>query len=252
MLLVPTILANTINIGVSSRDFGFILNQGGYMLVAAVVSGAGAFACSYFCADLVTKVGRDIRNAVYDASLAFSGGDFERFGTGSMITRTLNDVNVIQMAISITIQMILPVPFAMVIGIALAWSVDYQMGMMLLSFVAVVALIAVASVKSAARIFQRLQRFIDRMNVRLRESITGVRVIRAFGKEKTEQESLDDAFSEYATNAIRVNWIFATFDCSAFFIMNIAEVAIPSGSAATAWAPTRWRSPPSLPASSTR
>lgn len=226
VLLVPTILANMINIGVSSRDFGFILNQGGYMLVAAVVSGAGAFACSYFCADLVTKVGRDIRNAVYDASLAFSGGDFERFGTGSMITRTLNDVNVIQMAISITIQMILPVPFAMVIGIALAWSVDYQMGMMLLSFVAVVALIAVASVKSAARIFQRLQRFIDRMNVRLRESITGVRVIRAFGKEKTEQESLDKAFSEYATNAIHVNWIFATFDCSAFFIMNIAEVAI--------------------------
>ena len=226
VLLVPTILANMINIGVSSRDFGFILNQGGYMLVAAVVSGAGAFACSYFCADLVTKVGRDIRNAVYDASLAFSGGDFERFGTGSMITRTLNDVNVIQMAISITIQMILPVPFAMVIGIALAWSVDYLMGMMLLSFVAVVALIAVASVKSAARIFQRLQRFIDRMNVRLRESITGVRVIRAFGKEKTEQESLDEAFSEYATNAIRFNWIFATFDCSAFFIMNIAEVAI--------------------------
>ena len=226
VLLVPTILANMINIGVSSRDFGFILNQGGYMLVAAVVSGAGAFACSYFCADLVTKVGRDIRNAVYDASLVFSGGDFERFGTGSMITRTLNDVNVIQMAISITIQMILPVPFAMVIGIALAWSVDYQMGMMLLSFVAVVALIAVASVKSAARIFQRLQHFIDRMNVRLRESITGVRVIRAFGKEKTEQESLDEAFSEYATNAIRVNWIFATFDCSAFFIMNIAEVAI--------------------------
>ena len=143
-----------------------------------------------------------------------------------MITRTLNDVNVIQMAISITVQMILPVPFAMVIGIALAWSVDYQMGMMLLAFVAVVAVIALLSVKKAAHIFQRLQRFIDRMNVRLRESITGVRVIRAFGKEASEQESLDEAFSDYATNAIRVNWIFATFDCSAFFIMNIAEVAI--------------------------
>lgn len=226
VLLVPTILANMINIGVSSRDFEFILRQGGFMLGAAVVSGAAAFACSYLCADLVTKVGRDIRNAVYDASLRFSGGDFELFGTGSMITRTLNDVNVIQMAISITVQMILPVPFAMVIGIALAWSVDYQIGMMLLAFVAAVALIAVVSVKRAARIFQRLQSFIDRMNVRLRESITGVRVIRAFGKEGSEQRSLDEAFSEYAANAIRVNWIFATFDCSAFFIMNIAEVAI--------------------------
>lgn len=226
VLLVPTILANMINIGVSTGDFDFILSQGGLMLVAAVVSGAGAFACNYFCADLATKIGRDIRNAVYDASLAFSGSDFERFGTGSMITRTLNDVNVIQMAISMVIQMMLPVPFAMVIGVTLACSIDVQMGVLLLGFVAVVAVIAVVSVKKAARIFQRLQRFIDRMNVRLRESITGVRVIRAFGKEASEQKSLDEAFSDYATNAIRVNWIFATFDCLTFFIMNIAEVAI--------------------------
>ncbi|OUN46556.1 multidrug ABC transporter ATP-binding protein [Collinsella sp. An7] len=238
VLLVPTILANMINIGVSSRDFDYILSQGGFMLVAAVVSGAGAFACNYFCADLATKVGRDIRNAVYDASLAFSGSDFEKFGTGSMITRTLNDVNVIQMAISITIQMMLPVPFSMAIGIALACSIDMQIGIMLTAFTAVVTVIAVIVVLRAAKIFQRLQRFIDRMNVRLRESITGVRVIRAFGKEASERKSLDEAFSDYATNAIKVNWIFATFDCSAFFIMNIAEVAIIwlGGNRVGAWA----------------
>ena len=238
VLLVPTILANMINIGVSSRDFDYILSQGGFMLVAAVVSGAGAFACNYFCADLATKVGRDIRNAVYDASLAFSGSDFEKFGTGSMITRTLNDVNVIQMAISITIQMMLPVPFSMAIGIALACSIDMQIGIMLTAFTAVVTVIAAIVVVRAAKIFQRLQRFIDRMNVRLRESITGVRVIRAFGKEASERKSLDEAFSDYATNAIKVNWIFATFDCSAFFIMNIAEVAIIwlGGNRVGAWA----------------
>ena len=238
VLLVPTILANMINIGVSSRDLHYILSPGGLMLVAAVVSGAGAFACNYFCADLATKVGRDIRNAVYDASLAFSGSDFEKFGTGSMITRTLNDVNVIQMAISITIQMMLPVPFSMAIGIALACSIDMQIGIMLTAFTAVVTVIAVIVVVRAAKIFQRLQRFIDRMNVRLRESITGVRVIRAFGKEASERKSLDEAFSDYATNAIKVNWIFATFDCSAFFIMNIAEVAIIwlGGNRVGAWA----------------
>ncbi|OUP10504.1 ABC transporter ATP-binding protein [Collinsella sp. An2] len=225
VLLVPTILANMINIGISTGNFDYIVTQGMFMLVAAFVSGAGAFACNYFCADLSTKVGRDIRNAVYDASLAFSGGDFEQFGTGSMITRTLGDVNVIQQAITMTIQMMLPVPFAAVIGIVLACSIDMQMGIMLACFVGVVAIIAVASVGKAAKIFQKLQQFIDRMNVRLRESITGVRVIRAFGKEEMERQSLDEAFSSYATNAIRVNWIFATFDCSSFFIMNIAEVA---------------------------
>lgn len=226
VLLVPTILANMINIGVSSRDFDYLVQQGLVMLVAALISGGGAFANNYLCADLATKVGRDIRTAVYDASLAFSGGDFEQFGTGSMITRTLGDVNVIQTALSMSIQMILPVPFAAVIGVVLACSIDTQMGLLLAGFIAVVAVIAVVSVKKAARIFQRLQRFIDRMNVRLRESITGVRVIRAFGKEAAERESLDDAFGTYASSAIKVNWIFATLDCSAFFVMNLAEVSI--------------------------
>ena len=226
VLLVPTILANMINIGVSSRDFDYIIEQALFMLAAAILSGAGAFVSNYFCADLATKVGRDIRNAVYEASLSFSGGDFEQFGTGSMITRTLGDVNVIQMAITMTIQMMLPVPFAAVIGVALAWSIDRQMGIMLAGFIIVVAIIAVVTVKKAAVIFQKLQRFIDRMNVRLRESITGVRVIRAFGKEQVEQDSLDEAFSAYADSAIKVNWLFATFDCSSFFIMNLAEVSV--------------------------
>ena len=226
VLLVPTILANMINIGVTTRNFDYILEQSLIMLIAAFLSGASAFSCNYFCADLATKVGRDIRNAVYDASLAFSGGDFEQFGTGSMITRTLGDVNVIQQAITMTIQMMLPVPFAAVIGVVLAASIDYQMGIMLAGFIIVVAIFAVVTVKQAAKIFQRLQRFIDRMNVRLRESITGVRVIRAFGKERVEQRSLDDAFSTYAESAIKVNWIFATFDCTTFFIMNLAEVAV--------------------------
>ena len=226
VLLVPTILANMINIGVTSRDFDYITSQAVFMLVAAVVSGAGAFVCNYLCADLSTKVGRDIRDAVYDASLSFSGSDFEQFGTGSMITRTLGDVNVIQMALSMTLQMIMPVPFAAIIGVALAWSIDEQMGIMLAGFIIVVAIIAVLTVRKAAVIFQKLQRFIDRMNVRLRESITGVRVIRAFGKEESERKSLDDAFTDYAESAIKVNWLFATFDCSSFFIMNLAEVSV--------------------------
>ena len=226
VLLVPTILANMINIGVSTRDMDYIMSQAAFMLVAVVVSGSGAFFCNWLCADLATSVGRDIRNAVYDASLSFSGGDFEQFGTGSMITRTLGDVNVIQQAITMTIQMMLPVPFSAAIGIALACSIDQQMGLMLAAFIAVVCVIAVVTVKKAAVIFQKLQRFIDRMNVRLRESITGVRVIRAFGKEESERESLDEAFATFAESAIRVNWIFATFDCTTFFIMNIAEVGV--------------------------
>ena len=225
-LLVPTLLANMVNIGVATKNFNYILQNGLAMLGATALASGGALLGSYLSAKLAANVGRDIRNAVYDSSLAFSGSDFERFGTGSMITRTLNDINVIQQSIIMTIQMVLPVPIMCVMGIALATSTDYQMGILLAIVVAVVLVIAAITVANAAPIFMRLQRFIDRMNVVLRENITGVRVIRAFNKEEHENERLDDVFSRYAKAAIKVNWLFAGLDCSAFFLMNIAEVAV--------------------------
>ena len=225
-LLVPTLLANMVNIGVATKNFSYILQNGLAMLGATALASGGALLGSYLSAKLAANVGRDIRNAVYDSSLAFSGSDFERFGTGSMITRTLNDINVIQQSIIMTIQMVLPVPIMCVMGIALATSIDYQMGILLAIVVAVVLVIAAITVANAAPIFTRLQRFIDRMNVVLRENITGVRVIRAFNKEEHENERLDDVFSRYAKAAIKVNWLFAGLDCSAFFLMNIAEVAV--------------------------
>lgn len=225
-LLVPTLLANMVNIGVATKNFEYILQNGLAMLGATALASGGALLGSYLSAKLAANVGRDIRNAVYDSSLAFSGSDFERFGTGFMITRTLNDINVIQQSIIMTIQMVLPVPIMCVMGIVLATSIDYQMGILLSIVVAVVLVIAAITVVNAAPIFTRLQRFIDRMNVVLRENITGVRVIRAFGKEEHENERLDDVFSRYAKAAIKVNWLFAGLDCSAFFLMNIAEVAV--------------------------
>ena len=79
VLLVPTILANMINIGVSTGNFDYIMSQAGVMLAAALISGAGAFVCNYLCADLSTRVGRDIRNAVYDGNppLEFPEDEFE-------------------------------------------------------------------------------------------------------------------------------------------------------------------------------
>ena len=225
-LYVPTMLAGMINQGVTAGNTDFILGQGIRMLIACCAASGGALLGNYLCARLAANVGRDIRDAVYDASLNFSGGDFEHFGTGSMITRTLNDVNVIQQTVMLATQAMLPVPIICVMGTVLAFNIDHQMGLMMLAVVAVVMVIAVIAVRNAAPIFQKMQGFIDRMNVVLRESIIGVRVIRAFNKERREEERLDEVFSRYANAAIRVNWIFAGVDCFSFALMNIAEVAL--------------------------
>ena len=225
-LLVPTMLANMVNTGITTGDVDYILRNGLYMLIATGMASGGTVLGCYLSARLAANVACDIRNAVYDKSLELSASDFERFGTGSMITRSLNDINVIQQAILQTIQLVLPVPFLAVAGIIFAWFIDPAMGTLLGVVVAIVLVAAVFTVANAAPIFMRLQSFIDRMNVVLRENIVGVRVIRAFNKERHEEKRLDEVFSDYAANAIKVNHLFVGLDSSSFFLMNIAEVAV--------------------------
>lgn len=225
-LLVPTMLANMVNTGITTGDIDYILRNGLYMLVATGMASGGTVLGCYLSARLAANVACDIRNAIYDKSLELSASDFERFGTGSMITRSLNDINVIQQAILQTIQLVLPVPFLAVAGIVFAWFIDPAMGTLLGVVVAIVLVAAVITVANAAPIFMRLQSFIDRMNVVLRENIVGVRVIRAFNKERHEEQRLDEVFSDYAVNAIKVNHLFVGLDSSSFFLMNIAEVAV--------------------------
>lgn len=225
-LLVPTMLANMVNTGITTGDVDYILRNGLYMFIATSMASGGTVLGCYLSARLAANVACDIRNAVYDKSLELAASDFERFGTGSMITRSLNDINVIQQAILQTIQLVLPVPFLAVAGIIFAWFIDPAMGTLLGVVVAIVLVAAVFTVANAAPIFMRLQSFIDRMNVVLRENIVGVRVIRAFNKERHEEQRLDEVFSEYAANAIKVNHLFVGLDSSSFFLMNIAEVAV--------------------------
>jgi len=225
-LLVPTMLANMVNTGIATGDVDYILRNGLYMLIATGMASGGTVLGCYLSARLAANVACDIRNAVYDKSLELSASDFERFGMGSMITRSLNDINVIQQAVLQTIQLVLPVPFLAVAGIIFAWFIDPAMGTLLGVVVAIVLVAAVFTVANAAPIFMRLQSFIDRMNVVLRENIVGVRVIRAFNKERHEEQRLDEVFSDYAANAIKVNHLFVGLDSSSFFLMNIAEVAV--------------------------
>ena len=225
-LLVPTMLANMVNTGITTGDVDYILRNGLYMLIATGMASGGTVLGCYLSARLAANVACDIRNAVYDKSLELSASDFERFGTGSMITRSLNDINVIQQAVLQTIQLVLPVPFLAVAGIIFAWFIDPAMGTLLGVVVAIVLVAAVFTVANAAPIFMRLQSFIDRMNVVLRENIVGVRVIRAFNKERHEEQRPDEVFSDYAANAIKVNHLFVGLDSSSFFLMNIAEVAV--------------------------
>lgn len=223
MLLIPTQLSMMINVAITTHDASEFMTHGVLMLVAALCGSFGYITSTWLASRLCANVGRDLRMRVYRASLDFSGGDFSRFGTGSMITRTLSDANVVQQTLLMAILMILPVPIMCAISVGLAFSIDPLMGWVLLAVTAATIAVSLVSVFATAPIFTRLQGFIDSMNARLREAITGVRVVRAFGCEDETRERLDETFSAYADNAIRVNMVFAATDTLTFFLMNAVE-----------------------------
>ena len=225
-LLIPTITADIINHGISGGTLPYIIRRGLLMGAVSLITSFGALAGSYLSASLSAKLGRDIRNAIYEKSLSFSASDMEAIGTGSMITRTLNDVNVIQQSVVMVVQMILPVPVVCIMGIVMAFRIDEMMGGILTGVTLVILLMAVFVIKMAAPLFERLQRFLDRMNIVIRENVTGVRVIRAFNKEPYEEKRMKGVFGNYKEVSVKVNRLFAGLESTALLVINLVIVGI--------------------------
>lgn len=226
MLFIPTELSALMNAAIEGAGTPELIHHGTAMLFASVIGSGGCVASYWIASRFAANVGRDLRVAVYRKSLDLSGTEFAQIGTGSMITRTLSDANVVQQTLLMSFVMLAPFPVTCVVAIVLAYSTDAVMGQLLLLVTAVILAISALAIKKSAPIFLRLQGFIDRMNARLREAITGTRVIRAFGKEEHAKKRLDETFEDYARNAIRVNFIFAITDATCFCLMNFVEFAI--------------------------
>lgn len=226
MLFIPTELSALMNAAIEGAGTPELIHHGTAMLLASVIGSGGCVASYWIASRFAANVGRDLRVAVYRKSLDLSGTEFAQIGTGSMITRTLSDANVVQQTLLMSFVMLAPFPVTCVVAIVLAYSTDAVMGQLLLLVTAVILAISALAIKKSASIFLRLQGFIDRMNARLREAITGTRVIRAFGKEEHAKKRLDETFEDYARNAIRVNFIFAITDATCFCLMNFVEFAI--------------------------
>lgn len=225
MLYIPTELSAMVNAAISRQGANLSVH-GIRMLIASVAGSGGCIASYYLASRLAAKVGRDLRVAIYKKSLELSAADFSRIGTGSMITRTVGDVNVIQQTLMMSFVMLAPAPVACIVAVVLSFATDWQMGVVVLLVIAVMLVITALAIRRATPIFVRMQELVDAMNTRLRESITGVRVIRAFGRQRMDRERLDTTFEGYAKSAIRVNYVFTLADSLTFFLMNGVEVLI--------------------------
>ena len=225
-LFIPTLAAEILNLGTSGATFEKLLEIAVKMVVYSVVSGLCGILGGYTCAVLASRVGKDIRTALYEKSLKLSVYDFRQFGTASITTRTVSDVNTIQLAINSMLSIILPVPAICVVALVLSFRLDMRIGFLLLIVIVAVLILAYFIMHSAAPLFRKLQKLLDKMSVVLLENITGVRVVRAFNSQGREESRMDDAFQTYAQTSIKANRRFACLDGLSFFFINVFIVVI--------------------------
>ena len=207
-LIIPTLASEMLRQGETGVEMQVLINTAIAMAVAAVISGAGGIMSGYVCAELVSRIAKDMRDALYKKTLDLAVSDFRTFGVASMTTRTVSDVTNIQFALMASIQIVLPVPVVFVISLILAFMKDWLI------------------MRSASPLFRKLQKLLDKMSTVLLENITGVRVVRAFNKEEHEHQRLDAAFSDYAVTSIKANRMFASLDGLSFFAVNIFVIIV--------------------------
>jgi ATP-binding cassette subfamily B protein len=225
-LYLPTLMSDIIDTGVVKGDTAYIWHIGGVMLLVAGGSALCAILASYLSARVGAGFGKNIRRMVFSRAESYSLHEFDKFGTATMITRTTNDITQIQMVLIIALRMMIYAPIMATGGIIMAVSKDGPLTLVLLvSLPALGGLIAFAATKGIP-LFKAMQVKLDKLNLVLRENLTGIRVIRAFDRIKHERERFRDANADLTETAIKVNKIMAVMMPGMMLVMNFTTVAI--------------------------
>lgn len=225
-LYLPTLNADIIDEGVVKGDSGYILSYGALMIgisLAQVVCNIGAV---YYGARTAAAVGRDLRGAVFDRVQSFSAREVGHFGAPSLITRTTNDVQQVQMLALMTFTLMVSAPIMCVGGIVMALGLDVPLSGVLVAVVPVLAICVTLIVRRLRPLFRAMQERLDTVNRVLREQITGNRVIRAFVRDEYEQQRFRKANADLTEVALGSGNLLALMFPVVMTVVNVSSVAV--------------------------
>ncbi|MEO8285156.1 MAG: ABC transporter ATP-binding protein [Chloroflexota bacterium] len=225
-LYLPTLMADIVDVGVVQSNIDYIWRVGGFMLVVAAGSALCSIIAAFLSAQLATGFGRNLRTRVFSQVTGFSLAEFDKLGTATLITRTTNDISQVQQVLIMILRMMIYAPLVGIGGIFMAVAVDSTLSLVLVVVVpllmACIALIAIRGVP----LFRAMQVKLDRVNLVLRENLTGIRVIRAFNRADYERARFDVANRDLTNTAIKVNRLMALLMPVVMILMNLTSIAI--------------------------
>ncbi|UNO40508.1 ABC transporter ATP-binding protein [Streptomyces sp. MST-110588] len=225
-LYLPTLNADIIDDGVVKGDTGYILTLGGLMVAVTLLQILCAIGAVFYGARTAMALGRDVRAAVFDRVQSFSAREVGTFGAPSLITRTTNDVQQVQMLVLMTFTMMVAAPIMCVGGVVMALNQDVPLSGLLLVVVPVLAVLVSLIVRRMRPLFRGVQQRIDTVNRVLREQISGIRVIRAFVRDRHEQERFAAANTDLFEISVRAGRLMSMMFPLVMLIVNLSSVAV--------------------------
>ncbi len=225
-LYLPSLNADIIDNGVAKGDTGYIVRLGAVMLAVTLVQISCSIAAVYFGARTAMGFGRDVRARIFHRVGEFSTQELDRFGAPSLITRTTNDVQQVQMLVLLSFTLMVAAPIMAVGGVIMALHQDVGLSWLIAVSVAVLVGAIALIISRMVPQFRRMQKLIDAVNRILREQITGIRVVRAFVRERVERERFGVANDDLTTTAWRVGRLMAFMFPTVMLVFNVSSVAV--------------------------
>ena len=225
-LYLPTLNADIINNGVVAGDTAYIIRTGAVMLGVTLLFVLVAIIAVYWSSRVSMGFGRDVRGALFRRVQSFSQAEVNRFGTPSLITRTTNDVQQVQMAVLMMLNVAVAAPIMSIGGVIMALRLNVPLSTVILVAIPVMALFIGLVLRTALPLFRSMQVKLDRINQVTREKLSGARVIRAFDRTGYEERRFDVANEDLTATNLRVGRLFALMMPTLTAILNLSTVAI--------------------------
>jgi ATP-binding cassette subfamily B multidrug efflux pump len=225
-LYLPELQADIINNGVVKGDTDYILRVGGVMLVVTFALMLASYVLVFFAARVAMGLGSDLRSAIFRSVETFSQVEVNHFGAASLITRNTNDVQQVQQVVLMVMVMMLSAPMMIIGGVIMAIRQDVPLTGILVVITPILLIVIGIVMSRAIPLFRAMQRKLDQINLVMRETLAGVRVIRAFVRTRHEERRFDAANTDLMGTALSVNRLFAITMPTIFLIMNLSQVAV--------------------------
>jgi ATP-binding cassette subfamily B protein len=225
-LYLPRLNADIIDLGVAKGDTAFIWSHGAFMLLISLGQIVASIVATYFAARAAMAVGRDIRRDVYDRVSDFSEREISAFGPGSLITRNTNDVQQVQMLAMMGATMLVTAPLLAIGGVIMALQQNVGLSWLIAVSVPTLLIVAIIVISRMVPLFRRYQTKLDAVNRIMREQLTGVRVVRAFVRERIEEGRFREANTDIMIVGRNVGSLFVLLFPMAMLVLNVTVVGV--------------------------